>query len=983
MSNQLQITGGAKVRNLNGVITGTTGVLGSVPLGAANGVATLDSSGKVPVSQLPASVVTYLGTWNAATNTPTLVNGTGDPGDLYICNVAGTVNFGAGPISFVVGDWVLYGSGTWQKSSGQNGTVTSVAVTETGDALTITGSPITTAGTINIGFAGTSAQYVAGNGSLITFPSLTGYVPYTGATGAVNLGAYDLTVQGLTIGKGASSLANNTALGYGTLFHINTGNYNTAVGYESLHNTTTGQYNTALGQSSLFTNTTGSQNTALGLNALLYNTTGGSNVVVGVDALQHNTTGSSNTVLGYNAGSHITGGSTPNTTASNSVYIGRDSKAKLDGGTNEIVIGYNAIGNGSNTATFGNTSTTANYFTGSINAGSFIKSGGTSSQYLMADGSVSTGPDLTGYVTLATTQTITGTKTFNATTTASKIRIDNTLLSEGTTVAFKQYESGALGETGYTSLAAQGSNLFYINWGGTKAAILDSVNLSTFRTYTLPNADGTLALTSQLTSGTVTSVGLSSATSGVTIGSTPITTSGTITLAIATASGSQQGLLSSTDWTTFNGKQAALSGTGFVKISGSTISYDNSTYLTTLSAASTYVPYTGATGSINIGSNNLTTSNTIFSNSVWCNQMGGGDVAVGATTFSMLGSDIIFATGTAGSSSWTEKMRLKADGNFGIGNAAPSFKLDVTGTGRFTGNLTLSGTYADLQNTTYIRFSNTGGGTRWGYIQHDGTNMAFVNDISGGNFNFNKNVGIGTTSPSNPLTISSTITYGAEIYRSNAADSRINLTNTTTTSGGDKGLMLGEIGVDSYFYNYANGAAIFGTNATERMRITSTGALKLSDGTLSGGGGFEMTSEAFFGARFQSGGYKFMAANNSTEYLRITSALGTGIVYSNGGALTSTNPSDSRLKENITDITYGLSDILKLRPVSYYWKDDKINQGVQFGFIAQEVKEVMPEAIKEFGEDVKFLGLEKDAIYATLVKAIQELKAEIDELKNK
>lgn len=42
--------------------------------------------------------------------------------------------------------------------------------------------------------------------------------------------------------------------------------------------------------------------------------------------------------------------------------------------------------------------------------------------------------------------------------------------------------------------------------------------------------------------------------------------------------------------TQLNGKQAALSGTGFVKISGTTISYDNSTYLTTASAASTYQP---------------------------------------------------------------------------------------------------------------------------------------------------------------------------------------------------------------------------------------------------------------------------------------------------------------------------------------------------------------------------------------------------------
>ena len=172
MSQQLQITGGAKVRALEGVITGTSGVLSSVPLGAANGVATLDSGGKVPVSQLPSSVVTYLGTWNAATNTPTLVNGTGDAGDMYICNVAGTVNFGAGPIVFSVGDWVLYGSGTWQKSNGQNGTVTSVAASITGNSIGITGSPISTAGTLAFAFSGNSGQYINGSGNLTTFPTL-------------------------------------------------------------------------------------------------------------------------------------------------------------------------------------------------------------------------------------------------------------------------------------------------------------------------------------------------------------------------------------------------------------------------------------------------------------------------------------------------------------------------------------------------------------------------------------------------------------------------------------------------------------------------------------------------------------------------------------------------------------------------------------------------------------------------------------------
>ncbi len=214
-------------------------------------------------------------------------------------------------------------------------------------------------------------------------------VPYTGANKSVNLGAYNLIVDSLTIGRGNNhSLSNNTALGFDVLKHTTTGNYNTGVGHQSLHNTSTGQYNTAIGQSSLFTNTNGSQNTAIGLNSLLYNTSGSNNVVVGLDAMQHNTSGGSNTAIGYNAGSHLTNGSTPNTTASNSVYIGRDSKAKLDNQTNEIVIGYNAIGNGSNTTTIGNTSTTANYFTGSVNATTFVKSGGTSSQFLKADGSV-------------------------------------------------------------------------------------------------------------------------------------------------------------------------------------------------------------------------------------------------------------------------------------------------------------------------------------------------------------------------------------------------------------------------------------------------------------------------------------------------------------------------------------------------------------------------------------------------------------------
>jgi hypothetical protein len=62
----------------------------------------------------------------------------------------------------------------------------------------------------------------------------------------------------------------------------------------------------------------------------------------------------------------------------------------------------------------------------------------------------------------------------------------------------------------------------------------------------------------------------------------------------------------STITTSIAGKQTQLNGTGFVKVTGTTVSYDNSTYLTTGTASSTYVPYTGATTAVDLGTNDIT-----------------------------------------------------------------------------------------------------------------------------------------------------------------------------------------------------------------------------------------------------------------------------------------------------------------------------------------------------------------------------------------
>tara|TARA_R110001606_G_scaffold175299_2_gene321855 strand:+ start:2958 stop:6005 length:3048 start_codon:yes stop_codon:yes gene_type:complete len=83
--------------------------------GASNGYASLDSNGRVPSAQLPSSAFEYKGNWDAATNTPNLVAGVGDAGDMYRVDVQGVQDLGNGPITWDVGDMALYNGATWDK----------------------------------------------------------------------------------------------------------------------------------------------------------------------------------------------------------------------------------------------------------------------------------------------------------------------------------------------------------------------------------------------------------------------------------------------------------------------------------------------------------------------------------------------------------------------------------------------------------------------------------------------------------------------------------------------------------------------------------------------------------------------------------------------------------------------------------------------------------------------------------------------------
>jgi hypothetical protein len=110
-ANAVAITGGT----MSGVTV--TGYIPTTEKAAALGVATLDAGGTVPLSQIPASIqggVSYQGTWNASTNTPTLVNGVGVKGYYYVVSVAGSTNLD-GITTWNVGDWAIFNGTVWQK----------------------------------------------------------------------------------------------------------------------------------------------------------------------------------------------------------------------------------------------------------------------------------------------------------------------------------------------------------------------------------------------------------------------------------------------------------------------------------------------------------------------------------------------------------------------------------------------------------------------------------------------------------------------------------------------------------------------------------------------------------------------------------------------------------------------------------------------------------------------------------------------------
>jgi hypothetical protein len=194
-----------------------------------------------------------------------------------------------------------------------------------------------------------------------------------------------------------------------------------------------------------------------------------------------------------------------------------------------------------------------------------------------------------------------------------------------------------------------------------------------------------------------------------------------------------------------------------------------------------------------------------------------------------------------------------------------------------------------------------------------------------------------------------------------------------------KGSDLVSGGGSTDFAIRSDSAILFSYGSAERARIDSSGNLLV--GTTSN----TYVSRSVLSAPSTNNVLELIQGASSGYSVIFTNTAGSvGSIQTTSVATLYVTSSDYRLKENIVPMTGALAKVAQLKPVTYKWKS---NGSDGQGFIAHELAEVVPDCVSGEKDAVdkdgkpKYQGVDTSFLVATLVSAIQELKAEFDAYK--